>query len=543
MRKYIFVTGGVVSSLGKGITAASLGCILKSRGLKVTIQKLDPYINYDPSTMSPFQHGEVFITEDGAETDLDLGHYERFIDENLTGLNNYTAGKIYWSVIQQERQGKFGGGTVQVIPHITNEIKDMIYDVGEKKDVEVVICEIGGTVGDIESLPFLEAIRQMKTDVGREHVFYIHVTMVPFLPATEELKTKPTQHSVKELRSIGIQPDVIVCRSTYYLTADIKEKIALFCDIDPSEVILNQNMDSIYEIPVLLEQEDLDDIVVNKLGLEADNDKLTEWKETIRRIHNINGEVTIALVGKYVSLKDAYISASEALTHAGLYHNCKINYRWIDDTELETGNVTPSELFKDVDGIIVPGGVGEAEQGIAGKIQVARWARENDVPFLGISTGMHSALVEIAEEMLGWKEAGTQESGENLQSPIICEVSCSDNEKNKVYSGSLNCRLKPGTLTAEAYGEEEVKERHRHNYAFNNEYKEEFAKVGVQFSGESPDDQMVQIFELPAYRWFIATQFHPEFKSRPLRPHPLFKDFIRVAQEFNQEKHKQKNLK
>ncbi len=530
MRKYIFVTGGVISSLGKGITASSLGCILKSRGLKVTIQKLDPYINYDPGTMSPFQHGEVFVTDDGSETDLDLGHYERFIDENLTKMNNYTAGKIYWSVIKKERRGAFGGGTVQVIPHITNEIKERIVEVGENNSVDVVICEIGGTVGDIESLPFLEAIRQMKTDVGRDNVFYIHVTMVPFLPATEELKTKPTQHSVKELRSIGIQPDVIVCRSNYVLSADIKEKIALFCDTEPSEVILNRNVDSIYEVPALMEKEGLDEIVVKKLNLIAMPTKLKEWKETVSNMVSIKDEVTIALIGKYVSLKDAYISAAEALCHGGIFHNCKIKIRWINDTDFEDKTVSLSEKLSGVNGILIPGGMGEGEKGIEGKVKIIRWARENRVPFLGISVGMHGSLVEIARHDLMWPESGSQEVNNNASHLVVKELLQQEGSSKKIsLLGILPCNLVKDSLAAKIYGQEEIHERHRQNYGFNHKYKEAFEEKGVIFSGFSKESGLVQIIELPGHPWFLATQFHPEFKSRPMKPHPLFRDFVRAA--------------
>lgn len=537
MRKYIFVTGGVISSLGKGITASSLGCILKSRGLKVTIQKLDPYINYDPGTMCPFQHGEVFVTDDGSETDLDLGHYERFIDENLTELNNYTAGKIYWSVIKKERRGDFGGGTVQVIPHITNEIKERIVEAGEKNDSDVVICEIGGTVGDIESLPFLEAIRQMKTDVGRENVFYIHVTMVPFLPATEELKTKPTQHSVKELRSIGIQPDVIVCRSNHELTDDIKGKIALFCDTEPSEVILNRNVNSIYEVPLLMEKEGLDEIAVRKLSLKAKPDKLKEWKETIiRGLNNSGDEVTVALIGRYVSLKDAYISAAEALCHGGMSCNCSINIRWIDDADFEDGSVAPHEKLNGVNGILIPGGIGEGEKGIEGKINVIRWARENKVPFLGISVGMHSCLVEIARNDLGWVESCTQEAEKDARYLIVKQLLQKDSGKKISFMGLMPCNLDKNSLAAEIYGKDIIEERHRQNFVFNNDYKASFEDNGVKFSGFDPALDLMQIMELPGHPWFLATQFHPEFKSRPLRPHPLFGGFVRAAQD-----HKLKN--
>ena len=529
MRKYIFVTGGVISSLGKGITASSLGCILKSRGLKVTIQKLDPYINYNPSTMSPFQHGEVFVTDDGAETDLDLGHYERFIDENLTETNNYTAGKIYWSVITKERRGDFGGGTVQVIPHITNEIKEKITGVGERNDVDVVICEIGGTVGDIESLPFLEAIRQMKTDVGRENVFYIHVTMIPFLPATEELKTKPTQHSVKELRSIGIQPDVIVCRSSHELTDDIKSKIALFCDTEPSEVILNRNVDSIYELPVLLEKEGLDETVIRKMKLKANPEKLFHWKENIRRLNNINTDVTVAIVGRYVSLKDAYISTAEALCHGGLFNNCKVNLRWIEDTDLEVSSGKRDELLKDVNGIIIAGALGEEEQGIEGKIGAIRWSREKGVPFFGISLGMHCAVAQAAIDDLKVIKTHKDVYSQELPSPIILNLwEKEDNSKIK-YLGSLPCKLQKQTLAESIYQEDTINERHRQNFIVNYNLVKKLKDKGFIFSGTLEEEKLLQIIELKSHPWFLATQFHPEFRSRPLKPHPLFVSFIQAA--------------
>ncbi len=531
MRKYIFVTGGVISSLGKGITASSLGCILKSRGLKVTIQKLDPYINYNPSTMSPFQHGEVFVTDDGSETDLDLGHYERFIDENLTAMNNYTAGKIYWSVITKERKGEFGGGTVQVIPHITNEIKEKITGVGLVNDVDVVICEIGGTVGDIESLPFLEAIRQMKTDVGRENVFYIHVTMIPFLPATEELKTKPTQHSVKELRSIGIQPDVIVCRSSHTLTEDIKGKIALFCDTEPSDVILNRNVDSIYELPVLLEKEGLDDTVIRKLKLNAGSEKLFAWKETIRRLNSIEDEVTVAMVGRYVSLKDAYISAAEALYHGGLFHNCKVNIRWVEDKDLAVSPQKTAEILKDVHGIVIAGALGEEEQGIEGKINAIRWSRENEVPFFGTSLGMHCAAVDAARNDLNLLKAH-EEGFINSGSPSVI-VDLSEKKDNGIkYLGSMPCNLIKGTLAESIYQEEAVNERYRQNYAVNFDLLKPFEEKGIIFSGLLKEERLLQIMEIKGHPWFLATLFHPEFRSRPLTPHPLYKSFIRATLDF-----------
>lgn len=528
MRKYIFVTGGVVSSLGKGITAASLGCILKNRGLSVTIQKLDPYINYDPSAMSPFQHGEVFVTSDGAETDLDLGHYERFIDEDLSRTNNYTAGKIYWSVIQKEREGTYRGGTVQVIPHITNEIKERIIEVGDRKNAAVVICEIGGTVGDIESLPFLEAIRQMKTDVGRNNVFYIHVTMLPFLPATGELKTKPTQHSVKELRSIGIQPDVIVCRSSHGLTQDVKEKIALFCDTEPEEVILNRNVDSIYEVPILLEREGLDEIVVKKLQLEAGPKSLDAWEKATGFADGLRDEITIALVGRYVSLKDAYRSAAEALCHGGLYHRCKVNLKWVNDADLAAKPDAVNETLRGANGILIPGGYREAEDEIEGKIAAIRWARENRIPFLGISVGMYSALIEWAMNVLEAPISVTDcEKGSDA---LIVRLPEAGPGKKVARLGALPCLLKKDSMAARIYGQTDISERHRHDCTINNKHRDDFMRSGLVFSGVSPGkEQEVYIVELPEHPWFMATLFHPEYRSRPLKPHPLFREFAGAA--------------
>lgn len=522
MSKFIFVTGGVVSSLGKGITAASLGCLLKNYGLRVSIQKFDPYINYNPSTMSPFQHGEIFVTEDGAETDLDLGHYERFIDDNLTEINNFTAGKIYWSIITKEREGKFQGGTVQIIPHVTNEIKRKIQEAAAQKKAEVIICEIGGTVGDIESLPFLEAIRQMKTEMGPENVLYIHVTLVPYLPATEELKTKPTQHSVKELRSIGIQPDIIVCRSEFGLSDEIKEKIALFTNIKPYEVIENRNVDSIYELPLLLQQEGLDRIVVEKLNLPSRINDGREWETMVKKIKCRQRKVSIALIGKYVALKDAYLSVAEALSHAGIFHGCEIDIRWISD--LEMMEKEPEELLQGAHGILVSGGIGEPGEGLQGKIAAVNWARRKNIPFLGLSLGMHTALIELARNECSLTEANSQEMDPDTTQPVIIRI---PNGTGKMANlGALPCRLLSGSRAAAIYGREIVEERHRHNYVFNNIYKSSLEQAGVVFSGASPDLSQMQIMELRHHPWFLGTQFHPEFKSRPLKPHPLFRDFI-----------------
>ncbi len=530
--KYIFVTGGVVSSLGKGITAASLGCLLKSRGLKVSIQKLDPYINIDPGTMSPYQHGEVFVTDDGAETDLDLGHYERFIDSNLTKNNNVTTGKIYWSVISKERRGDYLGGTVQVIPHITNEIKDCIRRAAQDPRVDVMITEIGGTVGDIEGLPFLEAIRQMKTDLGRENVCYIHVTLVPFLERAGELKTKPTQHSVKELRSIGIQPDIIVCRTEHPLSQDFREKIALFCDINPREVIENSSISNIYQVPLLLKEEGLEQIVLEKLGVPHGEADLGEWEEMVSRINCLEESVVIALVGKYTALKDAYLSVIEALVHGGVSNGVDVEIRWIDSEQLEneTNPQVLKEIFQGVHGILVPGGFGE--RGIEGKIHAVQYARENNVPFLGLCLGMHCAIIEIARNICNLPGAHSTEFVPDTTAPVIDLLP----EQKEVSSkggtmrlGLYPCKLDQSSRAFQSYQEAIVYERHRHRFEFNNIYWDDFEKAGVLFGGTSPDRRLVEIVELREHPWFVATQFHPEFKSRPNRAHPLFRDFVAVA--------------
>ncbi|WP_446898288.1 CTP synthase [Clostridium sp. LBM24168] len=526
--KYIFVTGGVVSSLGKGITAASLGRLLKNRGLKVSIQKFDPYINVDPGTMSPYQHGEVFVTDDGAETDLDLGHYERFIDESLGKNNNVTTGKIYWSVILKERKGEYLGSTVQVIPHITNEIKSRVYKVAEEKHEDVVITEIGGTIGDIESLPFLEAIRQIKYDVGIENVCFIHVTLVPYLRKSGELKTKPTQHSVKELRSIGIQPDIIVCRSEKELSCDLKEKIALFCDVDKDSVIQNLDAQNLYEVPLMLHKEGLDSLVCKKLSLKSNDIDNTEWINMVDRIKNLSNNVTIGLVGKYVELHDAYISVVEALNHGGYANNAHINIKWINSEDVTKDNA--GEYLKDVDGILVPGGFGD--RGIEGKIESVRWARENKIPFLGICLGMQCAVIEFSRNVLGYKGAHSSEIDPSTKYPVIDLMPDQKNMNQKggtMRLGSYPCKLLRESNSFKAYGEEVISERHRHRYEFNNEYKEEFSKAGLLFSGMSPDSRLVEIVEIKDHPWFVAVQFHPELKSRPNRPHPLFRDFIAAS--------------
>lgn len=531
MAKFIFVTGGVVSSLGKGITAASLGCLLKSRGLKVAIQKFDPYINVDPGTMSPYQHGEVFVTDDGAETDLDLGHYERFIDINLNRHSNVTAGKIYWSVITKERRGDFLGGTVQVIPHITNEIKQRIIRVTKDSNPDVVITEIGGTVGDIESLPFLEAIRQMKSDMGRENVMYIHVTLVPYIRAAGELKTKPTQHSVKELRGIGIQPDVIVCRTERPLPRELEEKLALFCDIDKDAVIQNVDAESIYEVPLLLEAEGLDDIVIERLNLKCGEADMSQWREIVRKIKNPRRRVTIAVVGKYVELPDAYMSVAEALRHGGIHHEAAVDIRWVNAVELEGKTQEEvGEVLREAHGILVPGGFGD--RGIEGKIKAIRYARENGVPFLGICLGMQCAVIEFARHVVGLEGANSSEFQPSTPYPVIDllpEQKDIEDKGGTMRLGLYPCKLREGSKAFAIYQDEIIYERHRHRYEFNNEFRDIMESKGMVLSGLSPDGRLVEIIELPNHPWFVATQFHPEFKSRPNRPHPLFRDFVGAA--------------
>lgn len=528
--KYIFVTGGVVSGLGKGITAASLGRLLKARGLHVTIQKFDPYINVDPGTMSPYQHGEVYVTDDGAETDLDLGHYERFIDENLSKNSNVTTGKIYWSIISKERKGDFLGGTVQVIPHITNEIKERIYRVGKTDHTDVVITEIGGTVGDIESLPFLEAIRQVATDVGKENVMYIHVTLVPFLGKSGELKTKPTQHSVKELRSIGIQPDIIVCRTEKRLTEDLKDKIGLFCNIPGNWVIQNLDAEILYEVPLMLEDEGLASIVCKRLDLTCKEPDLTEWQEMVNKQKNLSKIVTIALVGKYVELHDAYLSVVESLNHGGIANDSEVRIKWINSETLDENNVK-NHLLK-ADGILVPGGFGD--RGIEGKIVAAKYARENKKPYFGICLGMQMAVVEFARNVAGLQKANSSEFDESCPYPVIDlmpEQRDIDEKGGTMRLGLYPCKIKEDSKTYGIYKDELVYERHRHRYEFNNEYREILTSKGLILSGLSPSERLVEIIELADHPWFVGVQFHPEFKSRPNRPHPLFKDFIRAAVE------------
>lgn len=525
--KYIFVTGGVVSGLGKGITAASLGRLLKQRGYKVTIQKFDPYINVDPGTMSPYQHGEVFVTDDGAETDLDLGHYERFVDENLSVNSNVTTGKIYWNVISKERRGDYLGGTVQVIPHITNEIKDKVYSAGRDANADIVITEIGGTVGDIESTPFLEAIRQVGTEQGRNNVAYIHVTLVPYIAGSEELKSKPTQHSTKELLSIGIQPDIIVLRSEKRVPDDMRDKIALFCNIRKEDVIQNLTAPSLYEVPLWLEDEGLAKSVCHHLGIEDRQPDLTEWTEMVRRAENAHKKVTVALVGKYVMLHDAYLSVAEALRHGGIVNDATVEIKWVNSEEVTRENA--HEVFKGCGGIIVPGGFGH--RGIDGMIESIRYARENDIPFFGICLGMQMAVVEFARNVMGISDADSSEFSDTA-SPVIDIM---ENQKNISQKGGTMrlglypCRLTEDSKCREIYGDELIYERHRHRWEFNNAYRRQAIENGLKIAGVSPDERLVEIVEFPANRWFVGVQFHPEFKSRPNKPHKLFADFIKAS--------------
>jgi len=528
MTKYIFVTGGVVSSLGKGITAASLGRLLKNRGLKVTIQKFDPYINIDPGTMSPYQHGEVFVTDDGAETDLDLGHYERFIDINLSKNSNVTTGKVYSSVISKERRGEYLGGTVQVIPHITNEIKERVLRAGREAQSDVVITEIGGTVGDIESLPFLEAIRQMKNDIGRENVMYIHVTLIPYIKAAGEVKTKPTQHSVKELRGLGIQPHVIVCRTEHSLTEDMKRKLALFCDIDPAAVIECKDAETLYEVPMMLREQGLDDYVVNHLKLQTNEPNMTEWESLVRKVKSLTQKTEIAIVGKYVALHDAYLSIVEALGHAGIDNDSEISIRWVNAEEVYDHNV--DELLSGVQGILVPGGFGD--RGIEGKVAAIRYAREQKIPFFGICLGMQVAVIEYARSVVGLNDANSSEINPTTPYPVIDllpEQKDIENLGGTMRLGLYPCKLVPGSLAARSYDDELVYERHRHRYEFNNEYRELIENAGMRISGTSPDGRLVEMIEVPDHPWFLAVQFHPEFTSRPNRPQPLFREFVRAS--------------
>ena len=526
--KYVFVTGGVVSSLGKGITAASLGRLLKNRGLKVSIQKFDPYLNVDPGTMSPYHHGEVFVTDDGAETDLDLGHYERFIDENLSQNNNVTTGRIYWSVISKERRGEYLGGTVQVIPHITNAIKERVYRVSKEKDVDVVITEIGGTVGDIESQPFLEAIRQIKYEVGRENVCFIHVTLVPYLGKAGELKTKPTQHSVKELRSIGIQPDIIVCRSQKELSEDLKAKIGLFCNLEAKCVIQNLDAEHLYEVPLMLHNEGLDRLVCEKLELGCRDINNTEWVEMVQKVKNLKENVKIALVGKYVELHDAYISIVEALNHGGLANDSNVEIKWINAEDVTEEN--SHELLSDCQGILVPGGFGD--RGIEGKIEAIRYARVNKKPFLGICLGMQCSVIEFARNVLGYEGANSAEIDNDTKYPVIDIMP--DQKDIEDLGGTMRlglypCKLDEDSTAYDVYKENLIYERHRHRYEFNNEYRKAITEAGMSITGTSPDERLVEIVEVKDHPWYVSVQFHPELKSRPNRPHPLFIGLIKAA--------------
>jgi CTP synthase len=533
MAKYVFVTGGVLSSLGKGITAASIATLLEARGYRVIIKKFDPYLNLDPGTMSPFQHGEVYVTDDGAETDLDLGHYERFLHSNTTKDCNVTAGKIYYKVLEKERKGDYLGGTVQVIPHITDEVKNSIYSLSDEYDI--VIVEIGGTVGDIESLPFLEAIRQIKFDLEDNDVVYLHVTLVPYIKSAGELKTKPTQHSVKELREIGIQPDMLVCRSEYPLDDSIRKKIALFCNVSKNAVINAIDASTIYQVPLFMNKEGADKFILNKLGLEERDLDLSVWEEIVYRIKNPEDTVTIGVVGKYVNLKDAYISLNEALIHGGIDNKVKVDIKWIDAEDLESQN--PDKFLDDVDGILVPGGFGE--RGIEGKIRAVNFARNKDIPFFGICLGMQCAVIEFARNVLKYDDANSTEFNPKTEHPVIDYME--EQKKIKKLGGTMRlgayeCKLAEGTRAYTAYKSETIFERHRHRLEFNNNFREELTKAGLVISGVNPDRDLVEIIELKSHRWFLGCQFHPEFKSKPTLPHPLFSGFINAALKFKTEK-------
>ncbi len=528
MAKHIFVTGGVVSSLGKGITAASLGCLLKSRGLRVLIQKFDPYLNVDPGTMSPFQHGEVFVTDDGAETDLDLGHYERFIDEDLTRDSNVTSGSVYYEVIRKERRGDYLGGTVQVIPHITNEIKERVARVARMPNVDVVITEIGGTVGDIESLPFLEAIRQFRNDIGRRNVIYIHVTLIPFIGTSGELKTKPTQHSVAELRSIGIQPDIIVCRSDRAISPELKAKIALFTDVEARAVISCTDAPHLYFVPLNLRDEGLDRLVVERLGLEPEPPHLDEWIALVERLKVATGTVRIALVGKYVQLRDAYLSVIESLRHAAIHHGRNLDLIWVDAETLREDEI--KARLDEADGILVPGGFGV--RGIEGKIMSVKYARENNIPFLGLCLGLQVAVAEFARNVANMTDANSTEFDPSTRFPVIDllpEQNSVSDKGGTMRLGASVTKVVAGTKAYEAYGAEEISERHRHRYEVNNVFRNRLVEAGLVISGTTPNGNLVEIIEAPDHPWFVGCQFHPEFKSRPIRPHPLFRDFIGAA--------------
>jgi len=534
MAKYIFVTGGVVSSVGKGITAASIGTLLKSRLTTVSVQKLDPYLNVDPGTMSPYQHGEVFVTEDGAETDLDLGNYERFIDVNLTAESNVTSGQIYRTVITKERRGDFLGGTIQVVPHVTTEIKDRFQQLAEKSEAEVIVIEVGGTVGDIEGQPFLEAIRQMRKDVGRDNVLYVHVTLLPYLATTQELKTKPTQHSVNELRRIGIQPDIIICRSDQPISEGVRDKISLFCDVDREAVIPLPTVETIYEVPLFLEEQGLGQLIVDKLKLSTRQVDLSQWKELVRRLKTPREPVNIALVGKYVELRDAYYSVREALRHATLYHNRDVNLLWVQSEDLEKDD--SEALLRSAQGIIVPGGFGV--RGIEGMVKAVNYARNNGIPYLGLCLGLHVMVIEFARYALDSGEVNSTEFDDSTPYPVIALLPEQRKVKSKggtMRRGNYPCQLVPGSHAANAYGQSLVYERHRHRFEFNNEFRPQLEKAGMVYSGLSPDGKLVEVCELANHPWMVSCQFHPEFSSRPNRPHPLFRDFIGAAKDILRE--------
>lgn len=532
MTKYIFVTGGVVSGLGKGITAASLGRLLKARGLKVTAQKLDPYLNVDPGTMNPVQHGEVFVTDDGSETDLDLGHYERFIDESLNQNSNLTSGRVYWKVITDERKGVYGGQTIQIIPHVTNEIKRTILNNAEITGADICLVEIGGTVGDIESQPFVEAIRQFAVDVGRENCLFIHVTLVPYLAASDELKSKPTQHSVKEMLSLGIHPDIIVCRTEHPLTDEIRRKIALFCNVDKECVIENNNCDILYAVPMMLKEQNMDKVVLKKLGIEDHGADLEDWEHMLYALRNPKQTVKIAMVGKYVELHDSYISVNEALKHGGIETHSAVDIHWIDSESLEGEDVNLDEILGDMDGILVPGGFGS--RGIEGKILACNYARTHSIPYLGICLGMQIAIIEFARNVLGYKDANSAEINPETTHPVIDilpEQKGVTDMGGTMRLGQYPCALNPDSKAFALYGEDLIYERHRHRYEVNNDYREALSDSGMIFAGTSPDNHIVEMVEIPDHPWFVAGQFHPEFKSRPNKPHPLFRGFVTAAAE------------
>src|SRR3974390_2791322 len=537
--KYIFVTGGVVSSLGKGLAAASIGCLLESRGLKVNLMKFDPYLNVDPGTMSPFQHGEVFVTDDGAETDLDLGHYERFTHSKLSRDNNWTTGRIYEQIIAKERRGDYLGKTVQVIPHVTNEIKAAMKKVAQ--DVDVCIVEIGGTVGDIESLPFIEAIRQMRQELGREHTLFVHVTLVPFIAAAQELKTKPTQHSVKELLSVGIQPDILLCRTDRFLAKDIKSKIALFCNVEEEAGITAKDVASVYEVPIVFAHEGVDTLVMRYLHLEAKDRALSQWQELVRRVYNPKDVVKIGIVGKYVEYEDSYKSLKEALVHGALAHNLRLRLSWVEAEGLEAGQEACREQLRDYDGILVPGGFGK--RGIEGMLQAIRYARENKVPYFGICLGMQTACIEFARNVVGLEEANSSEFDPATPHRVIYklrELRGVEELGGTMRLGAWTCRIEPNTLAGRIYGTLEISERHRHRYEFNREYEEPLVAAGLRISGSTPDGTYVEMVELPDHPHFIGCQFHPEFKSKPLAPHPLFRTFVGASYEYGSKRKAQK---